>query len=94
MPTDPTPDHTPSAALRDRPGGNVTVSRAKAAGLIAAAPRPCSALPPTSTAAAGARPATSEPAAKQPNPQIRTRRRPNKSANLPPSSKKPPKASA
>ena len=83
----------PSAVLRSRPCGNVTVTMASAAGDSSAPPKPCSARAAIRTPDDGARPPASEPSANSPRPARKTRRRPSTSPRRPPSSRKPPNSS-
>ena len=70
---------TPSAMLRSRPAGNVTVSSASAAGESSAAPMPWIARTAISVSEEPAKPPASEAAANSPRPTMKSRRRPSRS---------------
>src|SRR5262249_42737472 len=82
-----TPAQMPMAVPRWR-GGKVAVMIDSVAGFISAAPRPCTARPPIRTALFGASPQASEAPAKTVSPAMKTSRRRNRSASLPPVSMK------
>src|SRR3954468_1023561 len=88
-----TAPHTPMAVLRSRPSAKRTVTSEKAAGESSAAPRPWTARAEMSHTSLWARPPASEAPAKRMRPAMNSRRRPSRSANRPPSSRKPPKVS-
>ena len=93
-PKPPTAPHAPSARLRSRPSRNVVTRMDSAAGVIMAAPRPCSARAPISDASLHAKPQSSEPTENTTRPSMKMRRRPRRSAERPPSRRNPPKTSA
>ncbi len=86
--------HTPSARNRARPSGNVVVRVASAAGATAAAATPCTARAATNCHGSCANPPAAEAIPNTINPPVKIRRRPNRSHDLPPSNRNPPKASA
>ena len=93
-PTPPTAPQTPSAMLRSRPSWKVVTRIESAAGEMIAAPRPWSARKPISDASLQASPQGASRAVKSDEPAMKTRRRPSRSAERPPSRRKPPKMSA
>ena len=93
-PNAPTAPHAPSAAFRSLPSAKVVLRIESAAGVIIAAPSPCSARAPISAASLQASPDRSEAPVKTMSPAMNTRRRPTMSATRPPSRRKPPKKSA
>jgi hypothetical protein len=93
-PTDPdtpvTAPYSPSARLRSAPSAKVTARIDSAAGGMSAAPKPCRARAPIRSPADPATPASSEADENSVNPVTSMRRRPKRSAILPPSSRNPP----
>ncbi len=83
----------PSALLRSAPSVKVVVTIDSAAGATTAAPRPCTPRAMISHSDVVAKPPASEATENSPRPAMKTRRRPNRSAARPPSSRKPPNAS-
>ena len=92
-PAPATAPHTPSARLRSSPSANVVVMIDSAAGETIAAPMPCTARAAISHASDCASPPSSEASENVTSPIMNIRRRPSRSASLPPSSRKPPKVS-
>ena len=88
----PTAPKMPSALFLAAPSVKVLVRIDRAAGAASAAPIPCTALAPTSCQRASDSPAASDAAANSARPLTSTRRRPNRSAARPPSSRNPPRA--
>ena len=93
-PDAPTAPHAPSALFRSAPSGKLVIRIESAAGVIAAAPTPCSARAATRAPSDQASPASSEARANNPTPAMKTRRRPSRSAARPPSRSRPPKVRA
>src|SRR5581483_7254449 len=89
-PPPPIAPQIPSALLRSAPSSNVVVMIDSAAGEMIAAPSPCTARAATRTPPAHARPHSSEASVKTATPTRKTRRRPSRSAALPPRRRKPP----
>src|SRR6185437_7256466 len=85
-----TAPNAPSARLRSAPSANVTARIERAAGATSAAPKPCRARAPISSPADPATPASSEADENRVSPVSSMRRRPTRSAILPPSSRNPP----
>ena len=83
----------PIAVPRSR-GANVTVMIESVAGFIIAAPTPCTTRAAISISALPARPQASDDAVKIASPTTNMRRRPSRSASLPPVSISAPKVSA
>ena len=77
--------------MRSSPSAKMTVSRLRAAGAMNAPPRPWRARAATSTDEELARPAARLATAKRAIPETNTRRRPKRSATLPPRRRNPPK---
>ena len=75
-------------------GGKVTVMIERVAGFISAAPMPCTTRAPISTLALPARPQPSDESVKIARPTTKIRRRPSRSASLPPVSISAPNVSA
>jgi hypothetical protein len=88
-----TPTQMPIARPRSR-GGKVTAMIESVAGFISAAPSPCTMRQTISPPALRARPHPSEAIVNTTRPTMKTRRRPNRSASLPPVSMNAPKVSA
>src|SRR4051795_8779836 len=88
-----TAPHTPSALLRSAPSRKVVATIESAAGERIAAPRPWTARAAISCPELLASPPASEARAKSTSPNMKTRRRPSRSARRPPSRRKPPKVS-
>jgi hypothetical protein len=86
-------DQAPSALRRAAGSVNVVVIRLSVAGARIAPPMPCTARAAISDAPFCARPPTRLNNVNTANPDRNTRRRPNKSAARPPSSRKPAKVS-
>ena len=86
--------YTPIARLRGGPSGNVTAISDSAVGAANAAPMPWMTRAPSSHAWSVANPPTSEASVNSKMPAMKTRRRPSRSPDLPPSSSSPPNASA
>ncbi len=86
--------HTPSAFARSDPSSKVVLMIARAAGEMNAAPSPWSPRQAISIAESTARPFSSEAIVKTTSPKRKSRLRPSRSPARPPSSRKPPKASA
>ena len=93
-PKPPTAPQTPSAMFRSRPSVNVVERIDNAAGVMTAAPSPCSARAEISDASDHARPAISEARVNRTMPARKMRLRPSRSAARPPRSRKPPNTSA
>jgi hypothetical protein len=72
------------------PSANVTASSERAAGGTSAAPKPCTARAPISRPADPDRPASSDADVNNARPVSSVRRRPSRSAALPPNSRNPP----
>ncbi len=83
----------PSALLRSAPSRKVVATIESAAGERIAAPRPCTARAAISWPEVLASPPASEARANSTSPNMKTRRRPSRSASRPPSNRKPPKVS-
>ena len=92
-PAPATAPQAPSALLRSAPSLKIVETIESAAGEMIAAPRPCAARAAMSWPSVLANPAASEATAITPSPIMKMRRRPSRSASLPPSSRKPPKVS-
>ena len=88
-----TPAQMPIALPRSR-GGNVAVMIESVAGFIIAPPSPCTTRAPIRNPPFGASPQASEAPVKTVRPTMKIRRRPKKSASLPPISMKAAKVSA
>ena len=88
-----TPAQMPIAVPRWR-GGNVAVMIESVAGFISAAPTPCTVRAAISEPASLARPHHSDAAVKTTSPAMKIRRRPNRSASLPPVRSSTPNVSA
>ena len=88
-----TPAQIPIAMPRCR-GGKVAVMIDRVAGFMSAEPAPCTTRAPISQPALVARPQKSEATVKMTRPTMKIRRRPNRSASLPPVSMRTPKVSA
>ena len=86
--------HTPSAVLRSLPSANVVVRIERAAGEMIAAPRPWTARAATSVPVEFESPHANDAAANTISPTMKIRRRPNRSATRPPSSRNPPNVNA
>ena len=89
----PSPDSAPhmvSALVRCAPAGNRPVTRASAAGVASAAPRPCRARAPMSMPWEVASPSASDARPKMAVPARKILRRPARSAARPPSRIRPP----
>ena len=80
--------------FRSRPSVNVVERIDSAAGVITAAPSPCSARAEMSETSDHANPANSDASVNTTMPTRKIFLRPRRSAARPPSSKKPPKTSA
>ena len=93
-PEAPTAPQMPSALLRSAPSGKVVIRIESAAGVIDAAPIPCSARAAINIAPDGASPPSSDASANTATPATKTRRLPSRSAALPPSNNRPPKVNA
>ena len=93
-PTPPTAPQPPSAMLRSRPSLKVATRMDSAAGVMVAAPSPWNARKAMRDASLQASPQRSEPSVKTTAPKMNTRRRPSRSAERPPSRRKPPNTSA
>ena len=89
-----TAPQTPSAMLRSRPSANIVVRIERAAGASSAPPSPCVTRKAISELSDQAKPASSELTVKRATPAMNSRRRPSRSAILPPSRRKPPNMSA
>ena len=87
------PAQIPIAIPRCR-GGNVAVMMPSVAGFMIAAPTPCTTRAPIRKLALGASPQASEAPVKIARPTMKRRRRPKRSASLPPVSRKAPNVSA
>ena len=81
--------HTPSARARSDPSGNCVVMIVSVAGASTAAPSPLRERARMSVDPLWAKPPARLAAVKMPSPIRNTRRRPNKSAARPPSSRRP-----
>ena len=81
----PVAPHAPIARLRSAPSGKLRIRIDKAAGVIAAAPRPCTARAAINVAPEDASPHAKEASVKMATPASSTRLRPSRSANRPPS---------
>jgi hypothetical protein len=90
-PSEETPDQIPIAFPRSF-GGNAAVMIESVTGFIRAAPRPCATRPATRTPATDASPQTNDAPVKTARPIMKTRRRPIRSATLPPVSMEAAKA--
>jgi hypothetical protein len=93
----PAPDiaaYTAIARLRSLPAGKVVVIRASAFGAAAAAATPCRILLTSSTSSLCAIPPTNDARPNSTTPKTNTLRRPRMSPIRPPSSSRPPNASA
>src|SRR5215471_5772626 len=86
-----TAPQTPSALFRSAPSSNVVVMIESVAGATSAAPTPCTLRDATSIAVELESPHASEAAVKIATPSIKIKRRPSRSAQRPPRSRKPPK---
>ncbi len=84
-----TPLHQPKAFARASGRVNVVPSTVSVAGAMTAAPSPWKARARISVAGLCAAPPTALASVNRPTPARKTRRCPNRSASLPPSSKKP-----
>jgi len=84
------PLHAPIALTRSLPSANDVVSVDSAAGVIIAAPSPWASRAPISMAALAASPPASDDSPNSAVPAISIRRRPNRSAARPPTSRNPP----
>jgi hypothetical protein len=92
-PMPPAAPQAPIALLRSAPSGNVRIRIDSAAGVIAAAPRPCTARAAIRTAVEDASPQASDASVNSPTPASSIRLRPTRSAIRPPSSSRVPKVS-
>jgi hypothetical protein len=88
-----TPAQIPIAVPRCR-GGNVTVMIDRVDGFIIAAPTPCTTRAAIRSDALPARPQARDESVKIASPMTKTRRRPSRSASLPPVSISAPKVRA
>ncbi len=88
-----TPAQIPIAIPRCR-GGNVAVMIESVAGFISAAPMPCTVRAPISRPAPFASPHASDEPVKTTRPTMKIRRRPSRSASLPPVSSNTPNVNA
>ena len=84
------PPQMPRARLRSRPSVKVVARMDSAAGESKAPPKPWTARNAISDPSDQARPHMSEAPVKTASPVMKIRRRPNRSARRPPSSRKPP----
>ncbi len=89
-PEPPSAPQMPSALFRSGPSSNVVVMIDSAAGVMSAAPKPCTAREAISTPSDHARPQRNDATVKITTPISNTRRRPSRSAARPPSRRKPP----
>jgi hypothetical protein len=89
----PVAPDAPIARLRSAPSGKVRIRIDKAAGVIVAAPTPCTARAAISVAPEDASPHAKDASVKTPTPMSSIRRRPSRSANRPPSKRSVPKDS-
>ncbi len=85
----PTAAQMPMAVLRSLTSANVATMMASVVGISMAAPTPWTARLAMSTPPLPARPAASEDSVKTARPIMNSRRRPNTSASLPPTSSSP-----
>ncbi len=85
--------HTPRALARARCSVKVTVRMVRVAGDSTAAPTPCSDRAAIRVPWFWEKPPTRLAPVKRTSPTSRMRRRPNRSASLPPSNRRPPKVS-
>ena len=83
-----------SAWVRSAPSGNVVVRIESEAGVISAAPNPCTARKVSSIPRLPDRPHSSDASVNSATPVTNSRRRPNRSLARPPRSRKPPNISA
>src|SRR6476620_3072061 len=90
-PPPPIAPQIPSALLRSTPSSTVVVMIDSVAGDTRAAPTPCTVRAAIITALKPASPHTSDGAVKTPAPVMKISLRPSRSAQRPPSSRKPPK---
>jgi hypothetical protein len=93
-PIPPRAPQMPSALLRSVPSSNRVVMIESAVGVMIAAPLPCSARAPINAVSDQARPHSSDAPVKTTSPTMNTRRRPSRSAALPPRSSSPANVSA
>ena len=87
-------EYTAIARLRRGPSGKVTAISDSEVGAAIAAPAPCTARAVISQAWSVASPPSSEASTKTSRPAMKTRRRPRRSPDRPPSSNRPPNATA
>ena len=92
-PPETTNAHTPIALALSAGSLKAVMMIESAAGAMMAPPTPCNARAATSTTWEPASPHESEANVKRASPNMKTRRRPNRSPALPPRSRKPPKVS-
>jgi hypothetical protein len=85
-PMPPVAPQAPIALLRSAPSGKVPIRIDKAAGVIAAAPTPCTARAVINAAAEDASPQPSDATLNSPTPTSSIRLRPMRSATRPPTS--------
>ena len=93
-PAEPPTPKAARARLRSAGSAKASVRMPREAGIMVAAPIPCSARAVMRMAAPGANAATSSKVAKTAKPNTSTRRRPTRSAARPPTSRKPAKVRA
>ena len=86
--------YTPMARLRGGPSGKVTAISDSAVGAANAPPTPCRTRAVSSHSWLVANPPSSEATENSKMPKMKTRRRPSRSPDLPPSRSSPPNASA